>query len=275
MTGFWFNPNIHPFQEYKLRLDSLKWLAHRQNIDIYFSEEYNPADFLKLFNAQSKDLTELRNIENPDNPEHLLKSPPPSSERCRSCYRLRLEKTAEQASKEGFDAFSTTLLISPYQGFEDIVKTGQDLAEKFNIFFYLRDFRPFFRKSLAEAKELGIYRQKYCGCIYSKEEKKQAQRHREKNFVTSAFGTLCLLISNLMQDNLQYIGKFLIILGIVSIIIGALFLLFRHTDIPLPGKLPGDIVIKRKSFTIYLPIATSIILSILLSMVLYFISGRK
>lgn len=182
LTGFWFNPNIHPFQEYKLRLDSLKWLAHRQNIDIYFSEEYNPADFLKLFNAQSKDLTELRNIENPDNPEHLLKSPPPpsSSERCRSCYRLRLEKTAEQASKEGFDAFSTTLLISPYQGFEDIVKTGQDLAEKFNIFFYLRDFRPFFRKSLAEAKELGIYRQKYCGCIYSKEEKKkkkQAHRH--------------------------------------------------------------------------------------------------
>ncbi len=102
------------------------------------------------------------------------KALPLSPERCKSCYRLRLKKTAEEASKQGFDAFTTTLLISPYQDFEQITAIGNELADKYSISFYLRDFRPYFSKSIPIAKELGLYRQKYCGCIYSKEERKRA-----------------------------------------------------------------------------------------------------
>ena len=74
---------------------------------------------------------------------------------------------------------------------------------------------------------------------------------------------------------MQYIGKFLIIIGIIIAISGVLILLFRHTGIPFLGKLPGDILIQRKNFTFYFPITTGIILSIILSLIMYFIFGRK
>ena len=78
-----------------------------------------------------------------------------------------------------------------------------------------------------------------------------------------------------MNDGLQFVGKFLIISGIVIALLGALLLLTRHTGFPPFGKLPGDIVIQKKNFTFYFPIATSIILSIILSLILYFVIGRK
>lgn len=78
-----------------------------------------------------------------------------------------------------------------------------------------------------------------------------------------------------MYNSIQYIGKFLIILGVMITVVGALLLLFRHTGIPLLGKFPGDIVIQKKNFTFYFPVATSIILSIILSLILYFVIGRK
>jgi hypothetical protein len=102
-----------------------------------------------------------------------IKSFPKSPERCKACYRLRLEKTVKKALRYGFDAFSTTLLISPYQDFEQIVTTGKELAERYNVLFYLKDFRPYFRDSMTFAKELGLYRQRYCGCIYSMRERKE------------------------------------------------------------------------------------------------------
>ena len=87
---------------------------------------------------------------------------------------LRLEKTAAKARDEGFEAFSTTLLISPYQDFEQINATGRELAEKYNLYFYLKDFRPYFRNAMSLAGELGLYRQKYCGCLFSKQERENA-----------------------------------------------------------------------------------------------------
>jgi hypothetical protein len=77
-----------------------------------------------------------------------------------------------------------------------------------------------------------------------------------------------------MSDTLGYIGKFLIVTGIIISLVGVLLLFFRNSGIPFPGKLPGDIVIQKKNFTFYLPIATSIILSIILSLIFYFL-GRK
>ncbi len=78
-----------------------------------------------------------------------------------------------------------------------------------------------------------------------------------------------------MPDLMDYMGKFLIILGVIIAAVGGLLLLFKHSGIPMVGKLPGDIMIKRENFTFYFPIATSIILSIILSLILYFIAGRK
>lgn len=88
-------------------------------------------------------------------------------ERCRHCYELRLRQTATAAKRLGFEAFSATLLISPYQNFELLAQIGQSVAQDVNIDFYCEDFRPGFRESTRLSKEMGLYRQKYCGCIYS------------------------------------------------------------------------------------------------------------
>lgn len=148
ITGFWFNPNIHPYEEYRERFSSLKVMAEDSCTDMHVYDRYEPDSFFGMF---------------PD-------PAPPFPERCTSCYTLRLEKTAREAAQGGFDAFSTTLLISPYQGFDQISHVGNRYAEKYNVSFYLRDFRPYFRESLTAAQSLGLYRQKYCGCIFSRNE---------------------------------------------------------------------------------------------------------
>jgi predicted adenine nucleotide alpha hydrolase (AANH) superfamily ATPase len=158
LKGFWYNPNIHPFEEYKLRLDSLKKLSDAWLIDIFYDEEYKPDEFFSLFTAESV---------------------PPPPERCRACYLLRLEKTAARAHDDGFEAFSTSLLISPYQDFDQIADTGKKLADKYNVMFYEKDFRSYFKETMTYAKELGLYRQKYCGCLFSKQERDQAVRAKE------------------------------------------------------------------------------------------------
>ena len=78
-----------------------------------------------------------------------------------------------------------------------------------------------------------------------------------------------------MGDMIQHVGRLLVITGVVIALLGALLLLFRHSGVPFLGKLPGDIMIQKKGFTFYFPITTCIILSILLSLILYLIMGRK
>ena len=170
LTGFWFNPNIHPYDEYRSRLDSVKKLAAQWHTDIHYIEEYKPEDYFKMLNITDTDLIRNAVSNAPDASE--ISDIPPFPERCASCYMLRLERTARHAGENGFDAFSTTLLISPYQDFEKIAATGKELEKKYNVEFHLKDFRPFFRDAMTLSKELDLYRQKYCGCIYSKKERK-------------------------------------------------------------------------------------------------------
>ena len=173
LTGHWYNPNIHPFKEYSSRLASVRNLSEEWNIDMLYEEEYTPSDYFRMFNISD---AALINDISSDSPNSLSSvNAPLFRERCRSCYMLRLEKTAEAAKGRGFDAFSTTLLISPYQDFEQIAETGRALAAKYGVPFHLRDYRPYFRDSAALSKELGLYRQKYCGCIFSREERKNAR----------------------------------------------------------------------------------------------------
>ena len=136
---FWYNPNIYPSTEYRLRKDSLCLFAEKEKLSLIIE------DGETLFSAEEN--------------------------RCAFCYRTRLEKAARAASEKHFDAFSTTLLISPYQNHELIKQTGEELAADFGIEFFYRDFRPLFRKGQNQARMAGYYMQKYCGCIYSEEER--------------------------------------------------------------------------------------------------------
>ena len=96
------------------------------------------------------------------------------------CYRIRLEQAAKYAKENGYDAFTTTLLVSPYQDHETLQKVGEEMAEKYDIEFLYRDFRPGFREGQNEARELGLYMQKYCGCVFSEEDRYSKQIDKDK-----------------------------------------------------------------------------------------------
>jgi predicted adenine nucleotide alpha hydrolase (AANH) superfamily ATPase len=91
--------------------------------------------------------------------------------RCGYCYRTRLEKTAEFAKQNRFDAFTSTLFISPYQNHELMKEIALESAEKYGVEFLYRDFRPYFKEGQEKARELDLYMQKYCGCIFSEEDR--------------------------------------------------------------------------------------------------------
>ena len=143
---FWFNPNIHPYSEYKQRYDCFVSFVEKENLDVTSLNVYDLGLFIKEV------YTETEN-------------------RCERCYRLRLEKTASAAVNAGLNAFSTTLLISPYQDHKKIKHIGEETAKKYCLEFLYRDFRPLFRSGQSAARENKMYMQKYCGCIFSEEER--------------------------------------------------------------------------------------------------------
>ena len=146
VSGFWYNPNIHPFTEYRSRRETLKTYAAEIGMPLFLRYEYG-----------------LR---------HFLSSVYPAMEnRCATCYSLRLFASAAFAKENGFDSFTTSLLISPYQNFEQILQTGRLAGDQYGVRFLERDFRPLFREGQQRTKEKGFYMQKYCGCIFSEEER--------------------------------------------------------------------------------------------------------
>ncbi|MCL2747954.1 MAG: epoxyqueuosine reductase QueH, partial [Oscillospiraceae bacterium] len=92
-------------------------------------------------------------------------------ERCEICYRIRLEAAARYAAHGGYEGFSTTLLISPYQQHDRLRAIGEQVSLRYGVRFVYQDFRPMFRAGQNAAREMGLYRQKYCGCIFSEEER--------------------------------------------------------------------------------------------------------
>ena len=142
----WFNPNIHPYMEYKNRLDALKRLHMLWNLDVQYIDDYGLIEY-------------LRNVAGNE------------QNRCEYCYEIRLEMTAKTAANQSFDAFTTSLLISPYQKFDMIIDIGRAAGKKYSVEFFMEDFRSGFRSSWETGKKLNLYRQKYCGCIYSEMER--------------------------------------------------------------------------------------------------------
>ena len=95
--------------------------------------------------------------------------------RCVECYTMRMEQTARFAAENGFDSFTTTLLVSPYQQHEAIADVAGRMGQRYGVRFLYRDFRPGFRDGQAQARELGFYMQKYCGCVFSEEDRYAAK----------------------------------------------------------------------------------------------------
>ena len=144
ITAYWYNINIHPFTEYKMRLDTLKQYAEMINLPLVIDYDYGIREF-------------TRNVANN------------IDARCYFCYYSRLERTVKYAKENGYDSFSTTLLVSPYQKHELIIKIANELSKKYEIPFIYQDFREGFRIGQQMARDAGLYMQKYCGCIYSEE----------------------------------------------------------------------------------------------------------
>jgi len=155
IAGFFYNPNIHPEAEYKKR--------QKESTDFFTSEgaevitcETKAEDFFGRVPAGR-----------------------PAVERCPRCWRMRLEKTHAFAVQNGFDAFSTTLLGSPYQDHQTLIKICNELAEDSTVRFYYEDFRIGFKDAHRIAKDKGIYCQNYCGCVFSLMEKEEARVRRK------------------------------------------------------------------------------------------------
>ena len=159
---FWYNPNIHPFTEYRRRRDTLRSFAEEKKLTLITEDTYGLRFFITGISALEDGADE--NMQDSGEDEG-------AKQRCIFCYRTRLEKTASAAAERGFHAFSSTLLISPYQDHELIKQIGEELAEYYGIQFIYRDFRPLFRKGQKEARAADFYMQKYCGCIFSEEER--------------------------------------------------------------------------------------------------------
>lgn len=141
LGGLFYNPNIQPIEEF---------LRRKENVEIFSRVKGIPVEYFDDFMQDTWEGFKGTN-----------------DERCNMCYNIRLDKTAYMAKLGGFDAFTTTLLVSPYQKHDLIKELGEKYARKYGVEFYYRDFRPGFRQGQQGAKEMGLYRQKYCGCIIS------------------------------------------------------------------------------------------------------------
>ncbi|OPZ61716.1 MAG: hypothetical protein BWY85_02320 [Firmicutes bacterium ADurb.Bin506] len=146
VKGLFYNPNIHPYTEYRKRLEAFVDYCARVGHDALIVDEYGLRDFLS---AVRQDF----------------------DERCAVCYEMRLHRAARQAIETGCDAFTTSLTISPYQNHDLIKAVGSSVAEQEGVEFRYFDFRPGYRESVSISREMGLYRQGYCGCIFSEEDR--------------------------------------------------------------------------------------------------------
>jgi predicted adenine nucleotide alpha hydrolase (AANH) superfamily ATPase len=148
VTGFFFNPNIHPGKEYELRLNTTRQLQYF----LPFS--------LEVMNGGGKEWDEaVRGLE----------GEPEKGRRCEECIRMRLSRTAEEAKRKDIPAFSTVLTVSPKKDAAMVNRIGREEGERAGVFFIEADMKKNdgFRKSVEISRKLEIYRQDYCGCRYS------------------------------------------------------------------------------------------------------------
>jgi predicted adenine nucleotide alpha hydrolase (AANH) superfamily ATPase len=153
IQAFWYNPNIHPYKEHEYRLEAIRLLAKKLAFEIIIYKEYEMMEYFRRVVGRE-------------------------STRCRYCFRIRLQKTGEIAYEYGFKHFTTSLLISPHQKNELLLEIGKGVEEDTKTLFIYADLRKDYSHSRLITKPLGLYRQQYCGCIYSEWERFD---HMQKN----------------------------------------------------------------------------------------------
>ena len=146
VRALWYNPNIHPYTEHQHRLESMESLAQEINLPLIVTEGYDMMEYFRRVSGHE-------------------------AKRCRYCFNLRLSKTAETARQNSFNAFTTTLLISPQQKHDIIRETGNKIAGEKGLEFLYADLRKRYSDSRHLTKSLNLYRQQYCGCVYSEGER--------------------------------------------------------------------------------------------------------
>jgi len=146
VVGYFYNPNIHPYQEYKRRRDAVQSYADLIQLPVIYRDEYNLEEFLRNVVFREK-------------------------QRCPYCYHSRLESAARTAAQEKIPQFSSSLLYSRHQNHQLIKDMGESLAKQYRLKFYYEDFRKGWNEGIETSKRLSIYRQQYCGCIYSEKER--------------------------------------------------------------------------------------------------------
>lgn len=146
VTAFWYNPNIHPFTEYRARRNCVREYAQSIGLPLLERDEYALRPFVR---EVAEDI----------------------GGRCVKCYEMRLFAAAKAAKEGSFDGFTSSLFISPYQNHELMREVAERAAGEYGVEFIYRDFRPYFRAGQDRARALGMYMQKYCGCVFSEEER--------------------------------------------------------------------------------------------------------
>ena len=146
VTGYWYNPNIHPFTEYRSRRNTVREYLQEIGVPLIEQNDYALRPFVRQV---AEDI----------------------AHRCVKCYEMRLFETAKTAKAQGFDGFTSSLFISPYQNHSLMMDVAQRAADEYGVQFVYEDFRPLFRDGQDFAREHGFYMQKYCGCVFSEEER--------------------------------------------------------------------------------------------------------
>ena len=144
--GFFYRHNIHPYTECMKRQETLQSYAQIVDLKIVYQEDYDLDGFIQ--NVAFRE-----------------------SKRCSYCYHERLKSTALMAKRGKFDYFTTTLLYSKYQKHDEIRSIGEAVGQIVGVHFYYHDFRVGWEEGINESKQLELYRQQYCGCIYSEKER--------------------------------------------------------------------------------------------------------
>lgn len=158
----YFNPNIHPYKEFKHRLSTLREFCEKRKYNLIIDKSYQLERCIL----------------------GMLSEP---TVRCAFCYRMRLRYAAKFAVENGYDAFSTTLLVSPYQKHELIMQEAKKAADEFGVKFYYEDFRIGYQRGVDISLELGLYRQQYCGCVFSERDRYEIKKKNKGEFSQEKF----------------------------------------------------------------------------------------
>jgi len=151
VTGFFHNPNIHPLLEFRKRLRAVEVFAEQEKLDLIGRPEYGLHEFLRQTAPYARE--------------------PEGGARCTICYRMRIDAAAALARHERFDAFTTSLLFSRHQNHDLIRRLAQRAAEREGVAFHYVDLRHMVDRSMEIARKRSLYRQQYCGCIFSEYER--------------------------------------------------------------------------------------------------------